>query len=900
MATPKWFDYELYMKHKLTQMQESDSTYTMNDLVAAFNEHGFSEAEGAYKHFQKYGHKEDVSPNGLFDAEYYYQSKALQYYQLEENGGMTVDQIKANMDLYAANMKQAIAKAGMDAWTHYTKYGTAEGVNPSAGFDTEAYMEAKYEAWSATEAGSGKTLDEMKAIFKSANINALAHAFQYGTDSTTATAGEAQCWTDENHTALTEDIASNDDDIEQENPGGDYTLTVNEDKLTGTSGDDTFTATLEKGTDDTLQTVDSLDGGKGTDTLDATLADDQAPTLANIENINLRFTAAKELDLSNATGVEKIAIAKSAAVGSVTNMGDVDTIEISDQASGASFDGITAKTLNLNLSKVGTSTTAATVNLATGATAPAVTELVSTLSDSNVTIAAGGAGKDAITKATLTVSGDNTIEFTNSGDDLTSLTVSGDGSLTAGATAKLTALTTLTSSATEGVTVDLTTGITISATAGDNSVTSTGTHLTSATFGDGADTLTLTTKLGAKSVVNMGAGNDTVSIAAAADAGAKVDAGAGDEDTLGVTAALAAAMLDGSGTFTQTYSNFEQMEITAATGAATNLNFTDSGISTLVTNGVTTGALAITGASAGFTYVSKAACAVASTIAYTTSTGTNDTINFKYVADDGFADTAAITANSIENLVITTSDTQATTAATTKQFTAMISGDSFTSVSIGGDIGVEFTNTGTKITSLDASGLTETESGKGGLTWTTGALAEKATITGSAAADTINAAAATAALTITTGGGADVITSGSAADHITFAGDGVETLKITDTTVGANTSSNTQTSAMTTAFDIIEGAAAGMKIDLTGTTTAKTVATANLVLDSANLAGQTGKVTFATGTYSDTGTFTYSASGEDTLLSFETTAASTYGAVVLVGFVAGEDTAAAAGVITLA
>ncbi len=86
-ATVKpWFNYNTYMANKLAQMQAAEPTagWTADSLKAAFEKAGFYGDTGAQAHFNQYGHKEDVSPNKMFDATYYYQAKALQWYQTEQ------------------------------------------------------------------------------------------------------------------------------------------------------------------------------------------------------------------------------------------------------------------------------------------------------------------------------------------------------------------------------------------------------------------------------------------------------------------------------------------------------------------------------------------------------------------------------------------------------------------------------------------------------------------------------------------------------------------------------------------------------------------------------------------------------------------------------------------------
>ena len=120
MANPKWFDADSNMQNKLAQMQATDPAYTMTQLVADFAAAGFVGDEGYYAHFVQFGAAEEVAPNAYFDADEYYAAKAAQYYGEAFTGS----------ELQIAQVKALINKEGMNAWTHYQQFGSAEGVNP--------------------------------------------------------------------------------------------------------------------------------------------------------------------------------------------------------------------------------------------------------------------------------------------------------------------------------------------------------------------------------------------------------------------------------------------------------------------------------------------------------------------------------------------------------------------------------------------------------------------------------------------------------------------------------------------------------------------------------------------------------------------------------------------------
>jgi hypothetical protein len=110
---------------------------------------------------------------------------------------------------------------------------------------------------------------------------------------------------------------------------------------------------------------------------------------------------------------------------------------------------------------------------------------------------------------------------------------------------------------------------------------------------------------------------------------------------------------------------------------------------------------------------------------------------------------------------------------------------------------------------------------------------------------------------------------------------------------------------LTTGFDVIKGAVAGDTIQL-GTSG---YGFGDVIVNGANLAGVDNKVVFVRGSFDSANKiFSYGANGADTLMtadqdsdvSADGIADVDFGAIVLIGFVAGANTSAALGVITLA
>ncbi len=142
-------------------------------MAQAFANEGYEGEDGAYQHFLDYGMSEDVSPSALFDVDAYYINKldALKNdpKTAEEWADKTVDDVK---DAFTAN--------GLSAWEHYQQFGTAEGINPSADFDTVKYLQAKADAMNALGGDKVWTPDDIAKAFAENGLSAIEHYELYG------------------------------------------------------------------------------------------------------------------------------------------------------------------------------------------------------------------------------------------------------------------------------------------------------------------------------------------------------------------------------------------------------------------------------------------------------------------------------------------------------------------------------------------------------------------------------------------------------------------------------------------------------------------------------------------------------------------------------------------------
>lgn len=682
MATPKWFDADVYMQNKLVQMQASDPAYTMTDLVDAFAKAGYVGPEGYYAHFVQYGADEDVAPNAFFNAQEYYTAKAAQYYGEAFTGS----------ELQVAEVKALIQAADMNAWTHYQQYGSAEGVDPSNAFDASAYCAAKAlamnDAGLKDAAGNDWTAESIAKAIDDAGMSVLEHYLTY------AGTGEGEVAAGSTYPVADEDQVPN--------PGETVVVDGSATTYTGTAGDDTFY--LKTG--EVLQEYDTLDGGEGNDTL--VLNDQaQAGTIKNIENLVVRDDGKDE----------------------------AKTYDLSAFSSSFTLDGGTAAVKNVTSQKlIADGATTLTVNMAADQTS---VDLTSQNRSADQTVVMSG---DSLTSVKLAMDeGAQKVSFTGSDAKVTDLAVTATASAAEDDAAKVdvTGLGELTNITVAGAgAVELTVGAANDALKTVNATDNTGgvdVDLSEAdkaafTGGAGDDTLTVN---GSTVAHTLGAGDDTVVVKDTAFTelakGFSVDGGEGT-DTLQMSATLAASFKTAD-----VATNFEILQLVGGNGTVDLDNFGD--IDHVAVGALDSGALTLNNMGNGglLEYVDTPTQDVTVSVKGANS-GTTDVLNVT-IADDMAVTAGKLTVAEVETINITADDTDLGEDGPV-QHTMTLTAGAATAVNISGDAELVLTLTDSnKITKIDASGNT------GGLTVDLTNITDEAnafvTLTGSSADDII-------------------------------------------------------------------------------------------------------------------------------------------------------------------
>lgn len=713
MATPKWFDADAYMQNKLAQLkaQEPDAGWTLDRLYDAFREGGFVGAEGQYEHFVKFGAAEEVAPNAYFNADEYYAAKAKQYYEEELKQEFT------GSEEQIASVKALIKDAGMNAWTHYQQFGSAEGVNPSNAFDASDYCAAKaaamIKAGQKAPDGTDWTAEKIAKAIDDAGMSVLEHYLTYaGTGEGEVAAGSTY-------------PVSEDEQVVVSKPGETFFLTNQIDNVKGTAGDDVFKAPAG-----TMGAFDTVDGGAGNDTLEVYTNDTVAGTFTNIENLVVAgSTAAASYDLSF---FSKSFTLKASANTEVTGVTGQKLV----------LDGVGANTLTVNMAADQASVELVSQNrngdntftLAGGA---ALKSVNLTLDEATSSAAASSVKFDGTRAAFIETLAVKAVESSTADvatvdldklSGLKDITVTGDASVTLDTVDKAVQLEILNASNAPG-------GVTVN-----------GNLASTAAFTGGAGNDTIT--LGASTKAHdMGAGDDTVKITEALGKGVSINGGDGI-DTLEMTTDIAKNFRVGDA-----ITGFEILKLTTGTGTVDMDNFGDINHVIAGTEAVTVknidsnGTIEFNDGGANMTVTVKGA---------DKADNTSDILNVT-IANDSGVTVQKLTVANVENINITADDTDLVTGGTAATHTLTLAANKATNVTVSGDakLTLNLDTASAAIKDINASGNT------GGLTVDLGSTLKGVTVTGSSAADTITMGIGN---TVTGGEGKDTFIATAATD----------------------------------------------------------------------------------------------------------------------------------------
>lgn len=408
----------------------------------------------AVEHFNNFGRFEGRDPNAYFDVTYY----------LTANPDVAAARVNPLQHFLTFGAKEGrFANAASDAAID------SDGNNLANEFDSAAYLAANTDV--ATNVGPGKAF-----------ATAYEHYILFGQFESRQGTPASGPFTNSGTTP---------------NGGQTFTLGTGIDNLTGTSGDDVFVASVGASAQtSTLQPGDAINGGGGNDTLRvfATTAVNSVPQLTNVENVEFQSfnTGGSVLNLSNAASVKTVSLVNGNSSLQVTN-----AAALIDLAAANTTGGTLQATYNA-------STVAGTTDVQNVSLTNASNTVVTVNGVETINLVAEGTNGNRSGNVANPDNGVNAVQ----GDAITTVNVSGKGSVVL-ANAFAATTTTFNASANAG-------GVDAAFTAGGN-VTATG--------GAGNDVFRFAAGLTTQDVVNGGQGFDTVRVTNGGDLSTAAEAG---------------------------------------------------------------------------------------------------------------------------------------------------------------------------------------------------------------------------------------------------------------------------------------------------------------------------------------------------------------------------------------
>lgn len=449
-ANPAWFDENYFATQKLLQMQilgdtAPDGATPLEQVNAAIAEYNASTGANVtlFSNFEAcntsaYGagvlnSAINVSPNALFDVPYYL--TALAAYANES--GYTATGYAAGEWTAQTVLQHMFNDGHMSAWDHFKDAGLDAMINPSADFNTAAYIAAKAEATGMTES---QVIVQMKAD----GLNPVQDYFINGQDYITADelkvpASDVLTPTMNNGQQWGEAAPAPDSDPYDENATT-ITMTAAQTEYTGEAGNDIFSAvwTSDPATR-TLNQNDVIDGGEGLNTLAVELGQNwggfKSPGKAEDGTALPNVTNVGRIQLNHVPkGNGLVNSSEASFTFDATGIEGAERLDINNSGSGTiSVSNLTASVNQVDISGASNSTKGTTLSWVDGALDGTADALALTLENVGVggTKAAAAINAEGIEilNVNAVAGSSNNVDVTGF-SDLQAVNVSGAGNLT--------------------------------------------------------------------------------------------------------------------------------------------------------------------------------------------------------------------------------------------------------------------------------------------------------------------------------------------------------------------------------------------------------------------------------------------------------------------------------------
>lgn len=171
-----WFDKDYYLTLKLLQLDAAGQRQGIQD-IAGLDQFLQNAGMSAESHYLAYGHSEGLNPSAYFNETEYLNAKLAQLHEDPASGwaGKNINELRDFM-----------ASAGLTVLQHYEAYGAfetrADGtlLNPSNGFDANAYMQAKLVQLQQADPSTQLSVQDVVNIFRESGLSPVSHALAYG------------------------------------------------------------------------------------------------------------------------------------------------------------------------------------------------------------------------------------------------------------------------------------------------------------------------------------------------------------------------------------------------------------------------------------------------------------------------------------------------------------------------------------------------------------------------------------------------------------------------------------------------------------------------------------------------------------------------------------------------